>query len=159
MNENHSLRSVVSFSFAFVKKKKKKEKCRLNYIGAGTGKRKTDEKEKAARGVGAAATAIAVAGTVLRPRERVNFHEHGGNEEQPEGRGVEPRLWRQAQRYYTRAYQHLPWCDALLHRSGRVYSAQVRRLVLCGYVLKQISIFDPRSYSIRDEEIFLVSPP
>lgn len=112
------------------------------------GERKTDEKEKAARGVGAAATAIAVAGTVLRPRERVNFHdEHGGDEEQPEGRGVEPRLWRQAQRYYTRAYQHLPRCDALLHRSGRVYSAQVRRLVLCGYVLKQISL-SPRHSSV-----------
>lgn len=136
---------IIRFvSFSFVKKKKK---C-LNYIGADAGERKTDEKEKAARGVGAAATAIAVAGTVLRPRERVNFHdEHGGDEEQPEGRGVEPRLWRQAQRYYTRAYQHLPRCDALLHRSGRVYSAQVRRLVLCGYVLKQISL-SPRHSSV-----------
>lgn len=103
--------------------------CRKN---ASAGKREAHEKEKAAGGAGAAATPVA--GAVLRARERVEFHEHGGDEEQPEGRGVEPRLRRQAQRHYTRADQHLPGRHALLHRRGRIHSAQVGRLVLCGYV-------------------------
>lgn len=101
---------------------------------ASTGEREAHEKEEAAGGVGAAATPVA--GAVLRARERVEFHEHGGDEEQqqPEGRGVEPRLGRQAQRHYTRADQHLPGRHALLHRRGRIHSSQVGRLVLCGYV-------------------------
>lgn len=102
------------------------------------GEREADEKKEAAGGTGAAAAAaIAAAGAVLRSRKRVNVRDveqqqHGGNQDEPKGRGVEPRLRRQAQRDYTGANRHLPGCDGVLHRGGSVDSAQVGRLVVRG---------------------------